>query len=53
MHISIYSIKGYCDSNADFTSIKLSFDKTISQGPYDSRIIDTGKGFLGIIIYVL
>ena len=38
---------GYCDSCAALDSFKEGFDKTISRGPDDSRIIDTGKGLLG------
>ena len=41
------SIMGYCDSCAALDSFKEGFDKTISRGPDDSRIIDTGKGLLG------
>ena len=38
---------GYCDSCAVFSAFKEGFDKTVSRGPDDSRIIDTGKGLLG------
>ncbi len=38
---------GYCDSCAALDAFKEGFDKTISRGPDDSRIIDTGKGLLG------
>ncbi len=41
------SIMGYCDSGMDFAAFKRGFDKTISRGPDDSRIIDTGAGLLG------
>ena len=41
------SIMGYCDCCAAFSAFKEGFDKTVSRGPDDSRIIDTGKGFLG------
>ena len=41
------SIMGYCDSCADFSAFKKGFDQTISRGPDDSRIIDTGNGLLG------
>lgn len=41
------SIIGYCDSGVTFDTFKRGFDKTISRGPDDSRIIDTGKGLLG------
>ena len=41
------SIMGYCGSGATFDSFKKGFDRTVSRGPDDSRIIDTGKGLLG------
>lgn len=41
------SIIGYCDRCADFSAFKKGFDATVSRGPDDSRIIDTGKGMLG------
>ena len=41
------SIMGYCDGGASFCDFKKGFDRTISRGPDDSRIIDTGKGLLG------
>lgn len=41
------SIMGYCGSNVDFAEFKKGFDRTISRGPDDSRIIDTGRGLLG------
>ncbi len=41
------SIMGYCDSSADIKKFKEGFKETISRGPDDSRIIDTGNGFLG------
>lgn len=41
------SIMGYCDSCDDFERFKKGFDKTVSRGPDDSRIVDTGKGLLG------
>ena len=41
------SIMGYCSRSADFDVFKKGFDKTISRGPDDSRIVDTGEGFLG------
>ena len=40
------SIMGYCNSGAVFKEFKKGFDRTISRGPDDSRIIDTGKGLL-------
>ena len=41
------SIMGYCDCCAAVSDFKKGFDKTISRGPDDSKIIDTGKGLLG------
>lgn len=41
------SIMGYCGSSADTDAFKQGFDETISRGPDDSRIIDTGSGLLG------
>ncbi len=38
---------GYCGSDADYESFSEGFEKTVSRGPDDSRIIDTGKGLLG------
>ena len=45
--IIMCSIMGYCDSGAAYDVFKEGFDKTVSRGPDDSRIIDTGKGLLG------
>ena len=41
------SIMGYCSTGAAFELFKKGFDKTVSRGPDDSKIIDTGKGLLG------
>ena len=41
------AIMGYCSRSAAFDAVKEGFDKTISRGPDDSRIVDTGEGFLG------
>ena len=41
------SIMGYCGTEMKEEKFKEGFDKTISRGPDMSRIIDTGKGFLG------
>lgn len=41
------SIMGYCGSDATFDDFKKGFDRTVSRGPDDSRIVDTGKGLLG------
>jgi len=37
----------YCSDGASFELFKTAFDKTVSRGPDDSNIIDTGKGLLG------
>lgn len=41
------SIMGYCGNSADLEIFKKGFSETISRGPDDSRIIDTGNGILG------
>ncbi len=41
------SIMGYCGDTADLDAFQEGFDQTVSRGPDDSRIIDTGKGLLG------
>ena len=41
------SIMGYCGKTADLTKFKTGFERTISRGPDDCRIIDTGNGLLG------
>ena len=41
------SVMGCCGSGTDMEEFKTGFDRTISRGPDDSRIIDTGKGLLG------
>ena len=41
------SIMGYCSPSADHDLFKEGFDRTISRGPDDSRIVDTGFGLLG------
>ena len=38
---------GFCGCGAAFGTFKECFDKTVSRGPDDSRIIDTGRGLLG------
>lgn len=38
---------GYCDCCAAFSDFEEGFKKTVSRGPDDSRIINTGKGLLG------
>ncbi len=37
---------GYCGA-ADKTAFSEGFSKTVSRGPDDSRVVDTGKGLLG------
>ncbi|MCR4739802.1 MAG: asparagine synthase B, partial [Lachnospiraceae bacterium] len=41
------SIFGYCGTGVDGTTIKKALEKTHSRGPDDSRIVDTGNGWLG------
>ncbi|MCQ2426772.1 MAG: asparagine synthase B [Clostridia bacterium] len=41
------SIIGYCGKCIDFPLFKEGFDQTISRGPDDCRIIETGDGVLG------
>ena len=41
------SIMGYCGKSATLSEFKEGFDRTISRGPDDTRIIDTKNGFLG------
>ena len=41
------SIMGWCSSRVKIEEFEKGFCRTISRGPDDSRIIDTGKGFLG------
>ena len=41
------SIMGYCSPEVDLQTFQAGFDRTISRGPDDTRIIDTGKGLLG------
>ncbi len=42
------SIMGYCGSVVDLDKFKEGFQRTISRGPDDSRIVDTGNGLLWI-----
>ena len=44
---SMCSVMGYCGSSATLDLFKKGFERTISRGPDDSRIIDTGNGLLG------
>ena len=41
------SIMGYCGTSATLEVFREGFGKTVSRGPDDSKIIDTGKGLLG------
>ena len=41
------SIMGYCSDSADRKAFEEGFDRTISRGPDDTRIVDTGHGLLG------
>lgn len=41
------SIMGYCGTSATMRAFRTGFGKTVSRGPDDSRIIDTGRGILG------
>ena len=41
------SIMGYCSDSADKKAFEEGFDRTISRGPDDTRIVDTGHGLLG------
>ena len=41
------SIMGYCGSGVQRELFETGFYRTVSRGPDDSRIVDTGKGLLG------
>ena len=41
------SIMGYCSGKVDLAVFQQGFDQTISRGPDDSRVVDTGRGLLG------
>ena len=41
------SIMAYCSDGASFGLFKTAFDRTLSRGPDDSNIVDTGSGLLG------
>ncbi|MGN1157225.1 MAG: asparagine synthase-related protein, partial [Agathobacter sp.] len=41
------SIMSYCGSEVNMDSFREGFDRTLSRGPDDSRIIDIGAGVLG------
>ncbi|MBE5038970.1 asparagine synthase B [Ructibacterium gallinarum] len=40
------SIMAYCGKNADMDKFQKGFDRTVSRGPDDSRIVDTGNGVM-------
>ncbi|MDD6735540.1 MAG: asparagine synthase B [Clostridiales bacterium] len=41
------SIIGYCGKTADMREFTACFDRTVSRGPDDTRIVDVGRGLLG------
>ena len=41
------SIMGYCSRSAAFDVFMEGFEKTISRGPDDTRVVETGDGLLG------
>ncbi|MBP5303378.1 MAG: asparagine synthase B [Clostridia bacterium] len=41
------SIMGYCDSDITYETFVKHFEKTVSRGPDDTKILDTGNGRLG------
>ena len=41
------AIMGYCDRGASPEAFRKGFARTASRGPDDSRVVDTGKGWLG------
>ena len=41
------SIMGYCWEGMDYETFRQGFDRTLSRGPDDTRIVDTGMGLLG------
>ena len=41
------SIMGYCGSGMDLAQFRECFDRTISRGPDDTKIVDVKKGLLG------
>ena len=41
------SIMGYCGEGMDYETFRQGFDRTLSRGPDDTRIVDTGMGLLG------
>ena len=41
------SIMGYCGPVLDFAAFQSAFQRTVSRGPDDSRVVNTGNGLLG------
>ena len=41
------SIMGYCSSNAAFDIFMEGFQRTVSRGPDDSRVVEVQDGILG------
>ena len=41
------AILGYCGRGASYEVMQKALQKTATRGPDDSRILDTGNGFLG------
>ena len=41
------SIMGYCSRSAAFDVFMKGFEKTISRGPDDTRVVETGDGLMG------
>ena len=41
------SIMAYCGTSYDLRKFRKGFERTVSRGPDDSRIVDTGRGLLG------
>ena len=41
------AIMGYCGPCAAFSDFEAGFCQTVSRGPDESRIVDTGRGLLG------
>ncbi|MBP3215597.1 MAG: asparagine synthetase B, partial [Clostridium sp.] len=41
------AILGYCGKRASYETMKRALEKTATRGPDDSRILNTGSGFLG------
>lgn len=44
---SMCSIMGYCGRSAVRDTFMKGFEATVSRGPDDSRVVDTGNGYLG------